>query len=458
MQKLTTGLQAAGNQTKKVFTGGKARYLVFVGVFALIGAAIIIFTRAATPSASIEAENGSLAGGAKVINDSSASSNKAVEFTNGSGISVSGSKVLKDGQEFYVKGFNSIALLRPDGCNVGNQVATKAKDLFAQSGSNELDVAKTNWGVNTVRFQLSERGLGTNDFGLTNKTNYINRIKAGVTLARSKGLVVIVSVQGQSYSCPAQDTTGKNLIYRMPSSRTSNAWAEIAPLFKGDPYIIYELFNEPEGGITQESWGQWRNGGTVQGFDNNLGSGDVVGHQTILNQIRSTIGASNTIVVDGISQHLDGMIPGPDTVTSYALNGSNVIYSVHPYYFHANANSSITTDRNTLWQKRSGFALDSGYAVVFTEWNANSKGICIINQGDVVDDFISWIRDKKIGIVIHALDVENTVVKELSGWTPTTLGIIDDSTDDYCNGSDSTPARDAGKLLQNYFKNGIVSE
>ena len=201
MKKPTIGLLAvAGNQAKKVFVSGKARYFIFIATFALVGTAIIIFTRAVTPNASIEAENGNVANGAKIINDSSASGSKAVQFTNGGGLRVSGNKVLKDGQEFYVKGFNSIALLRPDGCNVGNQVATKAKDLFTQQGSNELDVAKTSWGINTIRFQLSERGLGTNDFGLANKTSYINRIKAGVTLARSKGLVVIVSLQGQSYS------------------------------------------------------------------------------------------------------------------------------------------------------------------------------------------------------------------------------------------------------------------
>ena len=64
----------------KLPKSNKFRILVFVGVFAVIGTAIIIYTRAATSSVSIEAENGQLAGGATAFGDTSASNSAGVLF------------------------------------------------------------------------------------------------------------------------------------------------------------------------------------------------------------------------------------------------------------------------------------------------------------------------------------------------------------------------------------------
>jgi hypothetical protein len=54
--------------------------LGFAGIFAIIGASLLLFSRAATPSYSAEAETGSLVGGASVSVDSTASDNRAVLF------------------------------------------------------------------------------------------------------------------------------------------------------------------------------------------------------------------------------------------------------------------------------------------------------------------------------------------------------------------------------------------
>jgi hypothetical protein len=70
------------------FTQNKRMALLFVGIFAILGATLLIITKAASPSLSIEAESGTLSGTASLVNDSTASDGKAIQF--GAAVSTSG--------------------------------------------------------------------------------------------------------------------------------------------------------------------------------------------------------------------------------------------------------------------------------------------------------------------------------------------------------------------------------
>ncbi len=68
------------NRLKSILATKNSRILVFVLLFALIGGAVLIISRAATPSVSLEAELGSLTQPATKISDSGASGGQAVAF------------------------------------------------------------------------------------------------------------------------------------------------------------------------------------------------------------------------------------------------------------------------------------------------------------------------------------------------------------------------------------------
>ncbi len=75
------------NRLKSVLATKNSRILVFVLLFAVIGTSLLLFTKAATPSVSLEAESGSLTQPATKISDSGASSGQAVQFGDaGSGV------------------------------------------------------------------------------------------------------------------------------------------------------------------------------------------------------------------------------------------------------------------------------------------------------------------------------------------------------------------------------------
>lgn len=83
-------MQAKSGMTikiKKLNTQKVAAPILFVAVMALIGLIGIAISRAGTPATSVEAENGMISGNAVAINDTNASSGKAVKFGSGSGSS-----------------------------------------------------------------------------------------------------------------------------------------------------------------------------------------------------------------------------------------------------------------------------------------------------------------------------------------------------------------------------------
>jgi len=73
------------------------------------------------------------------------------------GLSVSGNLLLRDGVPFLPRGFNMIGLLTPAWCD--RPVGIAARDRF---GPEELAAAAA-WSANTLRFQVSERGLADPD-------------------------------------------------------------------------------------------------------------------------------------------------------------------------------------------------------------------------------------------------------------------------------------------------------
>jgi hypothetical protein len=96
----------------------KAKPLLFIVGFAVIGTAALILTKAATPTASIEPESGTIATGACAVSDAGASGSSAVKFGScGGGAGLPAGVTLQDidgGQTYYEQWSNSFPSARED--------------------------------------------------------------------------------------------------------------------------------------------------------------------------------------------------------------------------------------------------------------------------------------------------------------------------------------------------------
>src|SRR5215472_16481915 len=91
-------------------------------------------------------------------------------------MSVSGDQLLKDGKPFRPRGFNMIGVLTPAWCK-REPLGTEAHAHF---GYPELHTAVHEWHANTVRFQISQFGLGDPSRTRGDIADYLQRIKDAV--------------------------------------------------------------------------------------------------------------------------------------------------------------------------------------------------------------------------------------------------------------------------------------
>jgi hypothetical protein len=321
------------------------------------------------------------------------------------GMSIVNHQLRKDNVAFEIRGFNMIGALTPAWCKQGS--GTAARDHF---GATELDREITAWHANTIRLQVSQRGLGDTTRTPAERDAYLAEIQADVTLARSKGLVVILSMQDQSIGC--------GNVHPLPSSQTITAWQKLAPAFASQLYVMYELFNEPQNGHTAADWPQWKNGGA--GPIANLGD-TAVGHEQLVTTIRGT-GATNVVLADGgdHAEHLDNITPYLLTESS----GRGIGYVIHPYYY---------TPGLAYWQKSWGF-LTASRVVIADEWNFKADD-CGTKDETLAPQLLQWLHDNHIGLTGHAFDALGTLVADWS-WTPTACG---------------TASPGAGAVLKSWF-------
>jgi len=358
------------------------------------------------------------------------------------GVTISSAAFLKDGAPLEMKGFNSVALVQPEGCPDPGRTPARAGAAY---GPAMLDDMIRNWSADTIRFQISQPGMDPQDPQLSSgQPAYLRLVERGVKLARSKHLVVILSMQDQSYAC--------GYAHPLPSTQTVRAWQALAPAFKDDPYVVFELFNEPGGTESRMSWRQWLAGGL--GPEKNVGTDgteyDVVGHQELLDVVRG-LGARNVLLVDAVNtarrlQNLwtsqaDNYLPA-DT-----LDPPQVGFAIHPYYYHVADNASLATD-SELWYHNFGYLRDAAriephlqFPIVVTEWNASLE--CYAGQAERTPEFLEYLRGNGIGVLGHAIDVPGPLVVKVPGWEPNTFS---------SGGGECADGSGAGSALREFFR------
>ena len=224
----------------------------------------------------------------------------------------------------------------------------------------EADYAAMNgWGANVVRISLNQDfWLQSDGSGTSNPTydsGYAIIVDQQVQWAEKHSLDVILDLhwsdQG-NFTVGASCISGnKNCQQDMADAHSVLFWQQVATKYKGDPHVLFELYNEPRIGSyspVTANWDTWLNGGTSSGFT-------VHGMQELYNTVRAT-GAQNLVVIGGLnwSNDLSG-------VSTHAVNGTNIIYNTHVYQ---------TSAPNT-WDASFG-SLSAKYPIIATEFGDRS--------------------------------------------------------------------------------------
>jgi chitodextrinase len=319
------------------------------------------------------------------------------------GIELAGNQFVLDGEPFVPQGFNSIALLNSAWCT-----SNLTKNAAANFGPAELDMAKTTWDANTLRFQVSQPVLA----GL-NGVAYAQQLQTDVSAALDAGFVVDVSMQDEGLACGPSAP--------LPSQETETAWTTLLANTQlgNDPMVMLELYNEPNNMPSTtpattpsgSSWPDWQNGGrALQPPKGATWSAYTpVGHQQLVDFLRDTLGAGNVLIADGASkgERLDGVPLLTDSAPSY-----QIAYAVHPYLFTGGLSSWTTHFGN----------LAATNAVIATEWNYTGSDCGSASQ-TIAPQFLDYMKHTVgIGILGHALDSYNgTLVADTAG-DPTQCG------------------------------------
>jgi len=343
------------------------------------------------PTIVVEAEDALVGAGVGVGQGAAASGGAFVHFAGpalpppAQGVRVAGNRLLRDGAPFVPAGFTMVALVHPQAAGASTWAARRLDDRAMATA--------TAWGANTIRFQVSQRGLDPEDELYSDA--YVQRIVDGVALARAHGFVVVLSIQDQSLSAGSS--------HAQPSEATIRDWKTLTARFNGDQNVLYEIFNEPQNRPTAEGWSVWRDGGPPE---RNQGT-PAVGHQRVLEEIRAT-GATNVVIAEAgqFGQRLDGMQPLHDPL-------GQVAYGVHPYLTH-------TLREPADWEPGFGF-LARQYPVIATEWVANSTvGFCHPEWETTSPLLMTFLAERDIGVLGWALDVIGSLIADWR-YTPTSL-------------------------------------
>src|SRR5437588_8823102 len=103
----------------------------------------------------------------------------------------------------------------------------------------ELLAMKEHWQANTVRFHLSQGALAYEQEN--NLSQYTDTVIAAIKQARAMGLVVIVDVDTEAFTCtpphdypnPVAGTPSGTV--KLPTGKTKEAWDQLTPALGNDP-------------------------------------------------------------------------------------------------------------------------------------------------------------------------------------------------------------------------------
>jgi endoglucanase len=327
-------------------------------------------------------------------------------------ITVSGNRLLRDGERWAPHGLNMIAFVAPPAAQAG-----VFRAAYAHYDAAELS-ALAAWGADTVRFQVSLPGTDPQNALYTQA--FVDQVRDAVRDARARGLNVIVSIQDEAQS-------GESTPAQLPNQATLRVWGVLAPLFNDDRGVLYEIMNEPQPKVSAASWVSWRDA-----------------MNRAIAAIRST-GSRNVVVADGLIFALS--LNGAPALTDPARQ---VAYAIHPY-FHSAADQT-----QTAWDNKFGtFAANA--PVIATEWttvaNAATSGssyFCDSTTATATLQLLRYLDGKQIGLLAFAYDFSGNLFGSAVYGFP---GV----TSSFAGGAAcGSPGYGPGTVIQSWYRSGAV--
>lgn len=276
-------------------------------------------------------------------------------------VSVSAGKLLKDGRSWTPHGIVQIAFVAPPAAQTG--VFLEAYQHYTPSDYS----AMRNYGIDSVRIQASQPGLDPQNALFTSA--FRSQVIDAVRAARAAGLVVILSVQDEE-----QSGERKEDVASLPNAATQRVWSSLAPVFKGDHGVMYELLNEPNLPPNPGNWRKWASS-----------------MNATLETVRAS-GARNVAIADGLlfAERLGG---APDLRDSE----KQVVYASHPYAHHAE------DQHEPAWETKFGqFART--HPVIVTEWTTVPKYYCDLESPKYAEQFLTYLNQHGIGLMTYGWD------------------------------------------------------
>jgi hypothetical protein len=244
-----------------------------------------------------------------------------------------------------------------------------------------VNSAISTWKSNCLRIPLNQDfwfgySDGNSASATTQNTTYQNKYRTFidnvVAAASAKNAYVELDLHWSGNGNWGSSVSAKQ--QNMPDDHSTNFWQDVATRYKNNPAVLFDLYNEPK----DDSWAIWKNGGqSSSGFH-------TPGFQSLVNTIRTTVGANNIIVAGGLGWAYD--MTG---IASNALSdpsGHGIAYEAHIYDNKGSGEPGI-------WNTNVTVAVKAGYCVIIGEFGPNNSG-SQDNSGctPFESDLISWIN------------------------------------------------------------------
>jgi len=303
----------------------------------------------------------------------------------------------------------------------------------------KITATAAEWCANTARLQLDQDDLLGPD-GTTVNQAYLAAVRAEVALAEHDHLVVVLNDETNLSPSPAQ------YLERGPTPATETFWKVLAKLYRNDPQVIFDLFNEPRmyfTGMSQaQEWHLWLDGGLFQGVYYPFGMEQLAGY------VRTTLGARNLFWIEGpnFSASFAGMVQ-----QHALLHVSGVVYALH---------HPAGQPGPTAWNDDFGYLVTDGVApVVDGEWtnyepapttSATSQPTsCWSDAPSAVPEFLQWLAGNSIGLNAYQLQPGFLIRSYGNLALPTTMNAKTWS----CQSSQETePGQGAGSEVLAWFQ------
>jgi endoglucanase len=318
--------------------------------------------------------------------------------------------------------------------------------------------AVASWNANAVRVPLNEDcWLGIN--GQPNDSQgppepltaagYRQAVESYVQALNAHGLYAILDLH---WTAPGAQVAMEQ--QPMPDAHSTDFWQSVASTFKGNPAVVFDVFNEPFDPTDPKSgddtdplhkvtWNCWESGGagcitddyTVDNDGNTVRSGTVypvVGMQTLVNTIRAT-GATQPVMVGGLDYAND--------LTQWADHAPNDPLNQEAASFHNYQGKNC--DNVGCWNSQIA-PIAANVPVVTGEFDADNwlEPKCANHTPSTFDtDYMTWADQHGVGYLAWGWWVLSQSEKDDAGCSAFYL----------LNSYDGTPAAPNGTTLHDHL-------